>query len=46
MFLSDIFPRIKIYDSLQKAGYVLKFKPVLPDKYGEHKGNVDADLVD
>ncbi|MDO8499389.1 MAG: NYN domain-containing protein [bacterium] len=34
-----------LYDSLQKAGYVLKFKPVLPNKDGSHKGNVDADLV-
>jgi uncharacterized LabA/DUF88 family protein len=33
------------YDYLQKAGFVLKFKPVLPDKRGEIKGNVDADLV-
>ncbi len=34
-----------IYDELQKAGFVLKFKPVLPN--GDHgvKGNVDADLV-
>ena len=34
-----------IYDDLQKAGFVLKFKPVLPNTNGGVKGNVDADLV-
>jgi len=34
-----------IYDELQKAGFILKFKPVLPDRDGGVKGNVDADLV-
>lgn len=34
-----------LYASLQKSGYVLIFKPVLPDKDGKVKGNVDADLV-
>ncbi|TSC96170.1 MAG: hypothetical protein Athens101410_100 [Parcubacteria group bacterium Athens1014_10] len=34
-----------IYSSLQEAGYVLIFKPTLPDKNGDVKGNVDADLV-
>jgi uncharacterized LabA/DUF88 family protein len=30
---------------LQKAGFILKFKPVIPDEVGKPKGNVDADLV-
>src|SRR3989344_9617061 len=34
-----------IYDDLQKAGFVLKFKPVLPNGKDGVKGNVDADLV-
>ena len=34
-----------IYDELQKAGFVLKFKPVLPNGEDGVKGNVDADLV-
>ena len=34
-----------MYSSLQKSGYILKFKPVLPAKDGQHKGNVDADMV-
>ena len=34
-----------IYDELQKAGFVLKFKPVLPNGKGGVKGNIDADLV-
>jgi uncharacterized LabA/DUF88 family protein len=34
-----------IYDDLQNSGFVLKFKPVLPDRDGGVKRNVDADLV-
>lgn len=34
-----------IYSILQKAGYVLVFKPTIPDGKGNIKGNVDADLV-
>ena len=34
-----------LYKSLQEYGFVLVFKPVLKDKNGEVKGNVDADLV-
>ena len=33
------------YDELQKAGFILKFKPVLPNGTDGVKGNVDADLV-
>lgn len=45
LFIGYIPENQDLYDSLQKAGYVLKFKPVLPQKDGNHKGNVDADLV-
>lgn len=34
-----------IYDALQQAGFILKFKPVLPKGKDGVKGNVDADLV-
>ena len=34
-----------IYDELQKAGFILKFKPVLSNGEDGVKGNVDADLV-
>lgn len=34
-----------LYDSLQQAGFLLKFKPTVPDGNGNIKGNVDADLV-
>ena len=34
-----------LYTDLQKAGYVLVFKPVIFDKAGKPKGNCDADLV-
>lgn len=30
---------------MQEAGFILKFKPTIPDDQGEIKGNVDADLV-
>lgn len=34
-----------LYSELQKAGYVLVFKPTIPDGDGHVKGNIDADLV-
>ncbi len=34
-----------LYSELQKAGYVLVFKPTIPDNNGRVKGNIDADLV-
>lgn len=34
-----------LYSELQKAGYVLVFKPTIPDADGNVKGNIDADLV-
>lgn len=45
LFIGYIPQNQPLYSSLQKAGYVLMFKPVLPTKDGRHKGNVDADLV-
>ena len=35
----------ELYNRLQEAGFVLVFKPTVPDKDGKIKGNVDADLV-
>lgn len=34
-----------LYASLQKAGYILIFKPTIPNEQGDLKGNIDADLV-
>jgi uncharacterized LabA/DUF88 family protein len=34
-----------IYSAMQKAGYVVIFKPVTVNRDGEVKGNVDAELV-
>jgi uncharacterized LabA/DUF88 family protein len=34
-----------LYSDLQKMGYVLVFKPTIPDGDGKVKGNIDADLV-
>lgn len=45
LFIGYIPQNKDLYSSLQKAGYILMFKPVLPNKNGLHKGNVDADLV-
>lgn len=45
LFIGFIPQNQDLYSSLQKNGYILKFKPVLPNKDGGHKGNVDADMV-
>ncbi len=45
LFIGFIPENQNLYTSLQKDGYVLKFKPVLLNEDGGHKGNVDADLV-
>lgn len=45
LFIGYVPTNQDLYSSLQKAGFVLVFKPTLPDKDGEVKGNVDADLV-
>ena len=45
IFIGYIPQNQKLYSYLQKCGYILIFKPVLPDANGDVKGNVDADLV-
>lgn len=45
LFLGYVPGNQDLYSSLQKAGYILIFKPTLPDKDGRVKGNIDADLT-
>jgi len=45
LFIGYIPTNQDLYSSLQKYGYVLIFKPTIPDKDGNIKGNIDADLV-
>jgi len=45
LFIGYIAEHNDLYDHLQKAGFILEFKPVLPKGKGEVKGNVDADMV-
>lgn len=45
LFIGYVPTNQDLYSFLQKAGYVLIFKPTLADKDGKVKGNVDADLV-
>lgn len=45
MFIGFVALNQGLYDSLQEAGFILKFKPTIPDNDGKIKGNVDADLV-
>ncbi len=45
LFIGYIPTNQSLYSSLQKSGYVLNFKPTIPDKDGSLKGNVDANLV-
>jgi len=45
LFIGYMSQNQGLYSSLQKDGFVLIFKPVIPNKDGDVKGNVDADLV-
>jgi len=45
LFIGYMFEQQNLYTELQKAGYVLIFKPVVIDSFGRVKGNCDADLV-
>lgn len=45
LFIGYLPENQNLYKSLQEDGYVLVFKPVLKDKDGDVKGNVDAELV-
>jgi len=45
IFIGYIAENQPIYTALQKKGFVLIFKPVIPNKDGKLKGNIDADLV-
>ncbi len=45
LFIGYIEENKKLYDFLERVGYVCIFKPVLEYKTGEVKGNCDAELV-
>jgi len=45
LFIGYLPENQELYRSLQEFGYVLIFKPVMKNKDGEPKGNIDAELV-
>lgn len=45
MFLGFVALNQSLYDKLQESGFILRFKPTIPDVDGKIKGNVDADIV-
>lgn len=45
LFIGFVPNNQDLYSFLQKSGYVIIFKPTIPDKDGNIKGNIDADLV-
>jgi uncharacterized LabA/DUF88 family protein len=45
LFIGYVPTNQSLYSSLQKAGFVLIFKPTLFNGNGSVKGNIDADLV-
>ena len=45
IFIGFVALNQSLYDHLQEAGFILKFKPTIPDADGKIKGNTDADLV-
>ena len=45
IFIGFVALNQSLYDRLQEAGFILKFKPTVPDANGNIKGNIDADIV-
>jgi len=45
LFIGYVYEYQALYTNLQKAGYILIFKPTLRLPDGKVKGNVDAELV-
>ena len=45
LFIGYVYENQGLYTNLQKAGYILVFKPTLKLPSGKVKGNVDAELV-
>ena len=45
VFIGFVALNQSLYDHLQEAGFILKFKPTISDADGKIKGNIDADLV-
>lgn len=45
LFVGFVSGNQGLYNNLQEAGFILTFKPTIPDGKGNLKGNVDADLV-
>ena len=45
LFIGYVYEYQSLYTNLQKAGYILIFKPTLKLPGGKVKGNVDAELV-
>ncbi|MEK7538816.1 MAG: NYN domain-containing protein [Patescibacteria group bacterium] len=45
MFIGFVALNQSLYDNLQEAGFILRFKPTVPDADGKIKGNIDADMV-
>jgi uncharacterized LabA/DUF88 family protein len=45
LFIGFIQTNQDIYSMLQKAGYILIFKPIIFGEEGKVKGNCDADMV-
>ena len=45
IFIGFVALNQSLYDRLQEADFILKFKPTIPDADGKIKGNIDADLV-
>ena len=45
IFIGFVALNQSLYDNLQEAGFILKFKPTIPGADGKIKGNIDADLV-
>lgn len=45
LYIGYIPTHIKLYKFLEKSGFILRFKPVVINKKGVVKGNVDSEII-
>lgn len=45
MFIGFVALNQSLYDKLQESGFILQFKPTIPDVDGKIKGNIENSVL-